>query len=276
MPMSTSTPVRTLKLAVGQMLVEGGEVSANLERAECMICQAAGAGCPLVVLPECLDVGWTDPSARTLAEPIPGPRADRLARVAAEQHIFVVAGLTERDADRIYNSAVLIDDHGQLLLCHRKINELEIAQDLYAIGDRLQVARTKIGVLGVNICADNFPNSLDIGRTLGRMGAQILLSPSAWAVAADHDPTREPYGALWRESYRQLSSAFRMPVVGASNVGPLRGGPWVGRRCIGCSLVFDADGREVATGPYNEPSLLVAEVTLRDDRPAGTAISGTL
>ena len=269
-------PVHTLRLAVGQMLVAGGEVSANLDRAETMIRRAATAGCAVVVLPECLDVGWTDPSARALAEPIPGPPMHRLAQSAAAQHIFVVAGLTERDGDRIYNSAVLLDDLGQLLLCHRKINELDIAQDLYAIGDRLQVVRTTFGVVGVNICADNFPNALDIGRTLGRMGAQILLSPSAWAVAADHDPAREPYGALWRDAYGQLARAFQMPVVGASNVGPIRGGPWAGRRCIGCSLVIDADGREIVTGPYNEPALLVVEVTLHDDRPAGTAISGLL
>ena len=271
-----TTTTRTLRLALGQMLVEGGAVSANLDRAETMIHAAARQRCALVVLPECLDVGWTDPGARELAEPIPGPRVRRLARTAAEQQIFVVAGLTERDGDRVYNAAVLLDDRGQLLLCHRKINELDIAQDLYAIGDRLHVAHTALGVLGVNICADNFPNALDIGRTLGRMGAQILLSPCAWAVDSDHDPRREPYGALWRDAYGQLARAFRMPVVGASNVGPITRGPWAGRRCIGCSLVVAADGREVAMGPYNETSLIVAEVTLYDDRPAGTSISGML
>ncbi|MHB0957683.1 MAG: carbon-nitrogen hydrolase family protein [Pirellulaceae bacterium] len=272
----TKMPVRNLRLAVGQMLVEGGKISANLDRAETMIRRAASEGCAVVVLPECLDVGWTNPHARTMAESIPGPRMQQLARAAADQHIFVVAGLTERDGDRIYNSAVLLDDRGQLLLCHRKINELDIAQDLYAIGDRLQVAHTSIGVLGINICADNFPNALDIGRTLGRMGAQILLSPSAWAVTADHDPAREPYGALWQDAYGQLARAFQMPVVGASNVGPIFSGPWTGRKCIGCSLVVGAEGEVVAIGPYQEPSLIVADVTLHDDRPAGTAISGQL
>ena len=276
MPARTKLRVRTVRLAVGQMLVEGGEVSANLDRAETMIRRASRQAarwwcCPSAWM-------WAGPirAARTLAEPIPGPRVQRLAQSAAEQQICVVAGLTERDGDRLYNSAILLDDRGRLLLCHRKINELDIAQDLYAIGDRLQVARTTIGVLGVDICADNFPNALDIGRTLGRMGAQILLSPSAWAVDAAHDPTREPYGDLWRDAYRQLARAFQMPVVGASNVGPIRGGPWAGRKCIGCSLVIDADGREVATGPYHEPALVVADVTLHDDRPTGSAISGAL
>ena len=74
--------------------------------------------------------------------------------------MYVVAGLTERAGSRIYNAAVLIDPRGQLLLKHRKINLLDIEQGLYSTGDRLAVAETACGVIGVNICADNFPDSL--------------------------------------------------------------------------------------------------------------------
>ncbi|MCU0960367.1 MAG: carbon-nitrogen hydrolase family protein [Pirellulaceae bacterium] len=274
--MSADTPSSTLKLALGQMLVEGGAVAANLARATDMIRAAAAQGCQLIVLPECLDVGWTDPRARELAEPIPGPRSELFAQVAAAERIGVLAGLTERAGPQVYNAAVLLDDQGQLLLHHRKINELEIALDLYAIGDRLQVAHTRWGTLGVNICADNFPNALDIGRTLGRMGAQLIAAPCAWAVDAQFDPAQQRYGDLWREAFGQLARAFRMPVVGVSNVGPIGQGPWAGRRCIGCSLVVDAEGREQITGPSDQPALLVADVALWDQRPRGTAISGML
>ena len=269
-------PARKLKLALGQQLVVGADVEGNLARAEAQIAAAAAQGCDLIVLPECLDVGWTDPSARTLAEPIPGPRVTQLSAAARRNRIFVAAGLTERAGDQIYNAAVLLDDAGQLLLCHRKINELDFAQDLYAIGDRLQVAHTRLGTLAVNICADNFPNALDLGSALGRMGAQILLSPSSWAVDDSFEATGEPYGGLWRTAYGELSGRFRMPVAGVSNVGVIRGGPWAGRRCIGSSLVFDAHGQEVVTGPCFEPALLVTEVAIYTGRPRGTAISGSL
>ena len=64
----------TVKLRIGmaQMLVEGAQPAANLDRAEAFIRDAASRGCRLVVLPECMDLGWTDPSARRLAQPIPG------------------------------------------------------------------------------------------------------------------------------------------------------------------------------------------------------------
>lgn len=266
----------TVKLAAAQMLVEGGQVARNLGRAAAMIREAARCGCQIVVLPECLDVGWTHPAARAEAEPIPGSRTQRLRQAAAEAGVVVCAGLTEREKERIYNAAVLIDGQGRLLLKYRKINELEVALDLYDVGDRLGVARTPVGCIGVDICADNFPNAPEIGSTLGRMGAQLLLSPSAWAVEAGYDQRATPYGQLWRDAYRALATRFHMAVVGASNVGPIAAGPWAGRQCIGCSLVVDADGNVVIMGPYAEESLVVAEVRLSENQPKGTRISGMM
>ena len=266
----------TIRLAAGQILVEGGRPDANLQRAADAVRDAAEEDCRVVVLPECLDLGWTHPSATVAAEPIPGPRSQRLCDEARRNQIAVVAGLTERFDDRVYNTAVLIDDAGQLRMTYRKINVLDIAQRFYEIGDRLAVERLRWGRVGVNICADNFPNSHDLGAALGRMGAQLLLSPSAWAVDDDHDQEAQPYGEMWRSSYSDLARQFHMPVVGVSNVGAVGEGPWAGRKCIGCSLVFDHRGDLVLEGPYNEEALLVAEIELVDNPAKGTAISGCL
>jgi predicted amidohydrolase len=268
----------TIKLGMGQMLVEGGRLRDNLGRAVEMIQQAASQGCQIVVLPECLDLGWTHPGARQLAEPIPGGPSDALCEAAEKQGIHVVAGLTERAEGRLYNAAVLIDPDGRILLKHRKINILDIAQDLYETGDRLWVARTRLGTMGVNICADNFPDSLCLGHALARMGAQALLSPCAWAVDADHDPVAQPYGGLWRDSYRTLARLYQMPVVGVSHVGRLTAGPWKGRKCIGCSLAAGADGQILAQGPYGETAetMVVVEIELTPRSITGTAIAAML
>src|SRR5689334_6313317 len=116
--------------AMAQILVEGGKPEANLSRAVAAIREAALQGCKLVVLPECLDLGWTDPSARHIAQPIPGPHFERIARASAEYKIHVAAGIVERAGSRLYNAAVLIGPGGELLMHHRKINELDIAIDL--------------------------------------------------------------------------------------------------------------------------------------------------
>ncbi|MBI3962204.1 MAG: carbon-nitrogen hydrolase family protein [Deinococcus sp.] len=268
----------SFKLAMGQMLVEGGNASANLKRATQMIKEAAAQGCTVIVLPECLDLGWTDPSARELAQPIPGKYSDQLCQAARQAKIYVAAGLTERAGDRIYNAAVLISPEGEILRKHRKINVLDIAQDLYSTGDSLAVTRTPLGTIGVNICSDNFPNSLALGHSLARMGAQLLLSPSAWAVDADHDNNQEPYGDLWKTAYTTLAKLYDLTVVGVSNVGWMRGGPWKGRKCIGCSLVIGPGGKILAQGPYGESaeSLVVVPITLVPPKVTGTAITDML
>src|SRR3954464_9214221 len=107
---------RGYQVGMAQILVEGGRPDADLGRATRAIGRAAAEGCRLVVLPECLDLGWTDPSARELARPISGPHADRLAPAARQHRIFVVAGLVERAGDRLYNAAVLLGPDGRLLL----------------------------------------------------------------------------------------------------------------------------------------------------------------
>jgi predicted amidohydrolase len=266
------------RIGMAQMLVLGAQPAANLDRADAAIHDAAGKGCRLTVLPECMDLGWTDPSARRLAQPIPGPHSQRLAQTAKQTGMFVTAGLVERAGDRLYNAAVLIDPRGQIVLVHRKINELDIAHDLYATGDRLAVAHTELGTLGISVCSDNFPNSLAIGHVLARMGAQLLLSPSAWAVDADHDRFVEPYGECWRRAYAELGRLYDLPVIGVSNVGWLTDGPWKGRKAIGCSLATNNCGEILAEGPYGESAeaLIVVDVEMRPPRVTGTQIADDL
>jgi predicted amidohydrolase len=257
-----------------QMRVETGDLAGNLERAVRMIREAAAQGCQIAVLPECLDLGWTCASARDLAHAIPGEPSDYIRAAAAAARIQVVAGLTERCGVRIYNTALLIAPDGGIVLRHRKINELDIAQDLYSIGNSLEVAES----IAVNICADNFPDSLALGHSLARMGCRLLLSPCAWAVDADHDNRKDPYGSLWLESYTTLARLYDMTVVGVSNVGWLRDGPWKGRKCIGCSLAVGPGGRVLAQGPYGEnaEAVIPVEVEIRDASARGTAIAGML
>ncbi|HEY0552569.1 MAG TPA: carbon-nitrogen hydrolase family protein [Verrucomicrobiae bacterium] len=252
-----------MKVALAQILVEPGEKQANLARAESWIAQAASRGAEIVVLPEAMPLGWTHPSARTLADEIPNGESCARLRAAARQHgIFVCAGVLERAGEKIFNAAVFAEPSGEIILHHRKIHELDLAHDLYARGDRLAVAETPFGRIGLMICADGFAPGQSISRALGMMGARVILSPCAWAVPHDHDNGREPYGQLWLDNYCPVAREFGLSIVGVSNVGPITAGPWQGRKCIGNSLVIGRDGRELARGPYGEhtEALLIQEL----------------
>lgn len=256
---------RALRVGMAQTLVVPGAVDDNLGRAVAAIEEAARAGCDVVVLPECLDLGWTFPGARELARPIPGPASERLSAAAASAGLLLVAGLTEREGDRIYNSAVLIGADGTLLAKHRKINELDFARETYSPGTSLHVVETPLGVIGVSICADNAFPTLALGRALAAMGAEILLSPCAWAVPPGFDNAVRPYGDEWVTAYGALARETGMPVVGVSNVGPVVGGEWDGWACIGASLAVGSDGEVVVQAPFGDAAeaLMTVEMPLR-------------
>ena len=257
------------RLGLIQMYVKPGDAKANLRRAVELIERAAKGGAGVIVLPEAMDCGWTHPSAREFASPVPdGQTFKALRRSATEHRVYVCSGLTEREGDHVYNSAVLISPSGELLLKHRKLNELEIAHDLYAQGDRLGVARTELATFGLMVCADGFAPDHVVSRTLGLMGADVVLSPSAWAVPADHDNEMTPYGGEWLDCYVPVAREFGMWVAGVSNVGPVSAGPWAGRRCIGCSLVIGPDGRQVLKGPYGQDADTVLYVDVTPHRRA--------
>lgn len=262
--------VPSFKLALAQMLVVGGDKDLNLERAEECIAKAAVAGAQVVLLPEALPLGWTHSSASANAEPVPGGTSySRLAEAARQHQVFVCSGLIERREHRIYNAAVLIGPTGELLLHHRKLNELGFAHELYALGDRLGVVETPFGRIGLMICADGFAAGQVIGRALGYMGADLILSPSAWAVPADHDNAREPYGQLWLDNYGPVARDFRLSIASTSNVGWINDGPWRGRKCIGCSLVVGPSGEPALRGPYgvDAEALLLVDIQ-PEPRPA--------
>jgi predicted amidohydrolase len=252
------------KLALVQMRVDGGSKISNIKRAVERVAVSAAAGAEVVLLPEALDLGWTHPSAELDAGQIPGGFAcAQLSNAARQYSVYLCAGLVERDGQQIFNSAVLIGPDGKLLLHHRKLNELEIGHSTYAQGDRLAVSSTPLGTFGLMICSDAFARGQVVSRTLGLMGADVILSPCAWAVPANHHQATEPYGQLWLDNYQPVARDYSLWIAAASNVGLLNAGPWSGWKCIGCSLIIGPQGDIAARGPYGQEAdtIIYADVS---------------
>ena len=269
----TENSLRNYKLAMIQMDVKGGDQQGNLLRAADRIREAAQNGARLALLPEAMDFGWCHTSAIEHAGPIPGGSSfEALSKAAHDNNIFVCAGIIERDDDHLYNSAVIIDPTGKLLIKHRKLNELDFAHDLYDQGDRLNVAHTELGTLGLLICADANADGLALSKSLCYMGADIIISPCAWAVPPDYNNETDPYGDTWRNSYGPISKMFDVWFVGVSNVGKVEDGAWNGWDCIGCSLAYAPGGKEVIQGPYGAAAdtILYIDVALHDRPARGT------
>jgi len=266
-----------LKVGMGQLLVEGGEPERNLERACHMVKDAAKIGCDVVLLPECMDLAWTHPSAKTEAKRIPGPYSDILCNLAKEHCLYLCAGLTESFEGKVFNAAILINSKGEIILKYQKINVLDVAQDIYSIGQNLSVVDTPFGIVGVNICSDNYSDSLEIGHTLARMGAKLILSPSSWTVDYSAAEDEDPYGGKWYHPYHTLAKAHDLVLISATSVGVIVGGVYEGKKMIGCSLAVDKNGT-IKKGTFNEfaGELIVAEINLPSPQKLGTNIGDRL
>jgi predicted amidohydrolase len=163
----SQTTTKEFKLALVQMYVDPGNKDKNLAHAEKLIQEAVANKVDVVLLPEVMDLGWTSPSAKQFADPIPdGATCKRICKVAKENNVYVCCGIVERDGNAIYNAAIIIDNKGRVLIKHRKLNELDIAHDIYEQGDRLGVCSTPWGTFGLMICADGFAPGQVISRTL--------------------------------------------------------------------------------------------------------------
>jgi len=244
-----------MKVAMVQMRVEMGAKDSNLARALEATSEAAAEGADLVLLPECPFVGWLSERVGDLAEPIPGTITHALADAARKHGVYLCSGLTEQAGDDFFNSAVLFDRMGRLILRHRKINELDVGLEIYSRGHALCVADTEFGLMGVNICADNWVPSID--QTLALMGARIVISPCAWACQPGSETTNIH---SIREKLKSRTTESNLYLLCANSVGQLTEGPWSGRILQGASLVYAPGGSELLAGPMNQEAILYCEI----------------
>lgn len=153
--------------------------------------EADGEKPDLVVFPETFLTRWVPDVGETKgAQPIPGPHTEWAAGWARKLHTNVVVSLREKDGDRYFVSAAVIDRQGKLVGRYRKtqftVGEYEGGYDW---GTELPVFDLDFGRIGVLICWDLwFPEA---ARTLRVKGAEIIAYP-----IASTNPTF--YDVMWR------------------------------------------------------------------------------
>jgi predicted amidohydrolase len=227
----------------------GEDVPANVEQVESLLAQAAESGADLAALPEVWPCQGSAPQMRAAAEPVPGPRTDRLAEIAREHRMWIHGGsVLELDGEpgeaKVFNTSVLFDREGELIARYRKIHLFDADPPgavpsresfLFAAGDEVVVADTEFGRLGMSICYDlRFP---ELYRSLIVQGATMVFVPAAF---------REETGrAHWDVLLRARAVEDQCFVVAAAQSGTW-GPPGRERHNHGNSLAVDPWGRVLA------------------------------
>jgi nitrilase len=142
------------------------------EKVLAAIATAAAAGAELVVFPETLIpyypyfsfvqppvlMGKEHLRLYEEAVEVPSPVTEAVSQAAQHHGIVVVLGINERDGGSLYNSQLIFDNDGTLLLKRRKITPTYHERMVWGQGDGagLQVLDTAVGKLGALACWEHY------------------------------------------------------------------------------------------------------------------------
>ena len=232
--------VTAVKIAICQILVIDSDREGNFRRIEYALADAKAQGAQIAAFPESAILGWENPEAHRLAEPIPGPDSQRIQDLAKKYGVMIAIGLDEKDGNRLYDSAILVDRTGKLLWKHRKINVLpELMTPPYSQGDpsEINVVETEFGRIAFLICADTFTDSFF--QRIRDLKPDFMIVPYGWAAKPAEWPEHaKELEKIVSKRARDLGS----DVVGTDLVGIMSAGPWKGYTYGGASVAISASG----------------------------------
>jgi len=178
--------------------------------------------------------------------------------MARRHGVHLCVGLDEKDGEHLYDSAILIDDAGQILLKHRKIILLsELMTPPYTPGGDVKVAKTKFGKVGLLICADTHERQI-LGQ-MAKLKPDLLLVPYGYAEKEEAWPE---HGKQLERVVVNAAQAVGAPVVGTNLVGQITHGPWTGRTYGGHSVAVDRTGGILSLGRDFDRDVRLVEVTV--------------
>jgi predicted amidohydrolase len=247
--------VRSVKVAVCQIRCVDSDVRGNTHRIAKAVERAARTGAQIAAFPETAFIGWVNTDAYKLAEPIPGRYSEAVCRLARKHKVMISIGLTEKVTGGIYDSTILVDGNGEILLKHRKINTLvELLTPPYLRGKKadLSAVDTRLGRIGIMVCADSFVD--EHHEIMASRKPQLLLIPYGWAANKKEWPG---HGKSLEQTVCRIARTVGAVTVGANLLGEITSGPWKGKTFEGHSVVADSSGKIIAVGKDDVEEVLI-------------------
>jgi predicted amidohydrolase len=265
-----------------------GALAQNVDAAIAQVGRLAAApNAKIALFPEFCFTGAgyrTVPDLLSASVDAAGPEVAKLRQWARDNSIYAAAEFLEIDPafpQRAFNSAFLIDDRGELILSHRKLQCVDVYGALpdttpgsiydeyvakHGVEHLYRIVDTPLGKIGVIICFEIvFP---EICRALANAGAEVILHLTAEGYSS--------YRTAWHALRRKRAFENQAYLLCSNKAyDPARREPWVS---YGESQAIDFRGRERDRLAGNGPAVLIAPVDMaslraaRRDRRRNTAI----
>lgn len=246
----------------------------NMDKLAQSVARVAAEGAKLVVLQELHNSPYfcqvESPDNFDWAEPIPGPSTEFFGAVARRCGVVLVTSLFERRAAGLYhNTAVVFETDGSVAGTYRKMH---IPDDpayyekfYFTPGDLgFHPIRTSVGVLGVQVCWDQwYPEG---ARLMALAGAELLIYPTAIGFESSDAPEEQQrQREAWMTVQRGHAVANGLPVITVNRTGhePDPSGATNGIRFWGSSFVCGPQGELLYTAPQDEEVACIVEVDLK-------------
>jgi nitrilase len=167
-----TTTTKTVRAAAVQIAPDLDSADGTLAKVLAAIADAAAQGAELVVFPETFVpyypyFSFVRPPFAAGAEHlllyeravvVPGPVTVAVAAAARSHGVVVVLGVNERDHGSLYNTQLVFDANGELVLKRRKITPTYHERMIWGQGDAsgLKVVDTAVGRLGALACWEHY------------------------------------------------------------------------------------------------------------------------
>ncbi len=162
-----------------------GDKEKNIQKVSNFIEKYSDKKLDLIVLSEFFSTGVHQESFVNVPEDTKGGIVvEKLSEIAKKYRTNIVCGtVIEKDGDKLYNTSFVLDRNGKIVGKYRKIHLFKFFggnEDKYTTPGNLPplVVELDFAKVGVSVCFDiKYPL---LYKSLIKMGAEIIVSPSAW------------------------------------------------------------------------------------------------
>lgn len=242
--------MKRIKIALAQVKSFHGEPELNLKKATELIEEASKNEVNLIVFPELYYTGYFN--RRKKFYELSETKEEfylKIKDIAKKYNISIIMGYSEKENDKYYNSIIYVSENGKFLFNYRKIYCWKEEKRTFEQGDKLFVAETKFGKIGLLSCYDiEFP---ELFRILHFKGAELVICPAVWS---------EWIGHRWDSSLMAGAINNLYFVVGVNTVGPTP----LNKNLCGSSQVISPFGSVLVKASKENEEVVYYEINLKE------------